>query len=397
MMSLAARRELIAAVAPRYRAANRREKKQILDELVATTGYHRQYAITLLGGKGRKRKAGRRAARRKYTGPVVVALEKVWRVADCICGKRLAPTLPALVEALERHQELSLDGQTRSLLLEMSPATIDRLLGRARQQEPRRGPSTTKPGSLLKASIPVRTFAQWDDARPGFTEVDLVAHCGESAKGEYLHSLDMVDIATRWVELAALRHRGQAAVSAAIRQCQARLPFALLGLDSDNGSEFINANLARYCQEERITFTRCRPYHKNDQAHVEQKNWTVVRQTVGYDRYEGEEAYEALEALYQPLRLYLNFFSPVMVLVSKERRGAKVIRHYDEAKTPYQRVLESPHISAVVKDRLRSQYLSLNPAELKRQIEAAQERLWALASLPTPSVTSADEATMPLQ
>jgi len=279
----------------------------------------------------------------------------------------------------------------------MSPATADRLLRRARQKERPHGRSTTKPGTLLKHSIPVRSFAQWDDERPGFTEVDLVAHCGESTRGEYLHSLDMVDIATRWVELAALPNRGQATVSAAIERCQHRLPFALLGLDSDNRSEFINANLVRYCDAQRITFTRPRPYRKNDQAHVEQKNWTAVRQMVGYDRYEGEAAYRALEALYVPLRLYLNFFSPVMVLVSKERNGAKVTKRYDQAKTPYQRVLNSPHIDDQAKARLRTQYLSLNPAELLRQIEACQGRLWSLALLPTPSVISDDEATIPLR
>jgi len=274
----------------------------------------------------------------------------------------------------------------------MSPASADRLLRRARQAGRPHGLATTKPGTLLKHSIPIHTFAQWDDERPGFTEVDLVAHCGQSARGEYLHSLDMVDSAMRWVELAALPNRGQAAVSAAIENCRLRLSFALLGLDSDNGSEFINANLVRYCAEHKVSFTRCRPYKKNDQAHVEQKNWTAVRQMVGYDRYEGEVAYRALEALYVLLRLYLNFFSPVMVLVSKERNGAKVTRRYDQAKTPYQRVLDSPHVGDEVKARLRTQYLSLNPAELLRQIEAGQEKLWSLALLPTPSVRFYGEA-----
>lgn len=394
MMSLGARRELAEATRARYVAAGRSAKGRILDEFVAATGYHRKYAITVLRRRPAKRQPRRRASARKYGGNLVAALEKVWRIASCACAKRLVPLLPDLVEALERHGELALDGHTRQLLLEVSPATADRLLAQAREREPQHGRATTKPGTLLKASIPVRTFAQWDDCRPGFFEVDLVAHCGESTRGEYLHSLDMVDIATRWVELVALPNRGQAAVTAAIRQAQARLPFALLGLDSDNGAEFINANLVRYCREQEITFTRCRPYKKNDQAYVEQKNWTAIRQTVGYDRYEGEACCRALAALYGPLRLYLNFFSPVMVLVSKSRDGAKVTRHYDRAQTPYQRVLASAHVTDEAKDLLRAMYLSLNPAELKRQVEAAQERLWSLIRRPD-TVSSYDEATMP--
>ncbi len=396
MMSLGARRELAEATRARYLAADRRAKGRILDEFVAATGYHRKYAITVLRRRPAQRQPRRRGGARKYSGNLVAALEKVWRIASCACGKRLVSFLPDLVEALERHGELALDSHTRQLLLEVSPATADRLLAKAREREPQHGRATTKPGTLLKASIPVRTFAQWDDFRPGFFEVDLVAHCGESTRGEYLHSLDMVDISTRWVELVALPNRGQAAVTAAIRQAQARLPFALLGLDSDNGAEFINANLVRYCREQAITFTRCRPYRKNDQAYVEQKNWTAIRQTVGYDRYEGEVCCRALEALYDPLRLYLNFFSPVMVLASKSRDGAKVTRHYDRAQTPYQRVLASAHVSDEAKDLLRATYLSLNPAELKRQVEAAQERLWSLIRR-LDTVSSYDEATMPLR
>jgi hypothetical protein len=206
------------------------------------------------------------------------------RAANCICGKRLVPAMAAFVEALERHDELALDPQTRQLLLHLSPAPADRLLRRTRQGLWLHGLRTTKPGSLLRQAIPIRTFGQWDGAQPGFMEIDLVAHCGTSVQGEYLNSLDMVDVKTRWVELAALINRSQATVTAAINACQARLPFRLLGVDSDNGPEFINHDLKRYCEQERISFTRCRPYKKNDQASREQKNWTAVRQVVGYDR-----------------------------------------------------------------------------------------------------------------
>ena len=229
MMSRAAVSELVATLRPRYLRAGRGEKKRILDELVATTQYHRKYAIALLRKMPRRGSPRHRALKRKYQGPAVAALEKVWRIANCIRAKRLVPVLGEYVAALEHHGELKLDAQTRELLLEMSPATADRLLKRIRQAERPHGLCTAKPGALLKHSIPIRTFAQWDGAKPGFTEVDLVAHCGDSARGEYLHSLDMVDIATRWVELAALPNRGQASVSAAIANCQNRLPHVRSG------------------------------------------------------------------------------------------------------------------------------------------------------------------------
>jgi len=349
---------------------------------VAATGYHRKYAIHLLNHPPPRRVAKRRPRRSKYGGRVQAALEKVWRVANCICGKRLVAVLPQYVEALERHGELALDPETRGLLLQISAATADRLLARARAATKPHGLGTTKPGTLLKAAIPVRTFAEWDDAQPGFMEVDLVAHCGPSTAGEYLHSLDMVDVKTRWVELAALRNRSQATVLTALIDCQIRLPYPLRGLDSDNGSEFINYDLKRFCEQEQITFTRCRPYQKNDQAYVEQKNWTAVRQLVGYERYEGDRACTALQALYHVVRLYLNFFQPVMVLVDKQRLGAQVKKRYDVPKTPYQRVLEAPEIDAAIKMRLRQLYDTLNPAELLRQIQRRQAALWQLACAP---------------
>jgi transposase InsO family protein len=379
MMSQTSKRELLAAVRPRYTLGHRAQKRQVLDELVAATGYHRKYAIQLLNHPPPGRVRLRRASRIKYDGRVRAALETIWRAANGICSKRLVPVLAEYIEALERHQELSLDAATRDLLLALSPATADRLLKRARERSRPHGLATTKPGTLLKQAIPIRTFAQWDDARPGFMEVDLVAHCGADGGGEFLFSLDMIDVKTRWVELAALRNRSQAIVTTAIQACQMRLPFPLLGLDSDNGSEFINADLKRFCEQEQITFTRGRPYTKNDQAYVEQKNWTAVRQVVGYDRYQGQTACEALQALYVPLRLYLNFFQPVMVLTEKQRDGAKVTKRYDTAKTPYQRSLDSPDVAEEAKTRLRELYLTLNPAALLRQIEARQQALWKLA------------------
>jgi hypothetical protein len=392
MMSLTSKRELVAELRPRYTLGNRTAKRRILDELVAVTGYHRKYAIQLLNHPPKARTRRRCVRQPLYGGRVRAALEQVWHTANCICGKRLVPALAEFVAALERHGELKLDAEARRLLLRLSPATADRLLKRARQGVRPHGLGTTKPGSLLLQAIPIRTFAQWDDAQPGFMEADLVAHCGTSTHGEYLNSLDMVDVKTRWVELAALLNRSQASVTAAIDNCQARLPYPLLGLDSDNGSEFINNDLKRYCERRGVTFTRCRPYKKNDQAYVEQKNWTAVRQVVGYDRYEGPTACAALSALYVPLRLYLNFFQPVMVLVEKQRSGAKVTKRYDRAKTPYQRVLDAPEVSNEAKQHLRQLYRTLNPAELLRQIQAHQVALWKLAQ---PSADANISASVP--
>ena len=390
MMSKQSRQELVQVVAPRYQNAKGTEQEQILDEFVASTGYHRKYAIALLNHPEKAVQSRRRRHRSAHYTPLVQrALIICWRATNGICSKRLVPYLPELVAVLERCGELCLDAQTRTLLLALSPATADRLLRAERERHHPHGLSTTKPGTLLKHAIPVRTFADWDDAVPGFVEVDLVAHCGESTHGEYLNSLTMTDISTTWTECFALRNRSQQTVSQAIRQARTRLPFALLGLDSDNGTEFINNHLFNYCKQEHITFTRSRPYKKNDQAHVEQKNWSIVRQAVGYDRYEGEVACEALAALYEVVRLYTNFFQPSMKLLSKERLGSKVKKTYDEAKTPYQRVLASPQVSEEVKDALRKLYLTLNPVALLRQIEKCQACLWKQAK-----VSFTNEATI---
>jgi hypothetical protein len=377
-MTRSSKRELVEAIRPRYLRASKAEKTRILDEFVASTGYHRKHAIRVLK-RGVKASGKKKPGKSKlYQGEVVIALTKIWAICGQICSRRLHPFLPEMVDVLERHGELKLTKQTRDLLLQMSRATMDRCLKSVRDR-PRRGLSTTKPGTLLKHAIPVRTFADWDDARPGFAEIDLVAHCGDSTHGEYLNTLNVVDVATGWCECLILANRSQRQVSAAIQRLRQRLPFPLLGIDSDNDSAFINDNLYRYCKAEQITFTRSRPYKKNDQAHVEQKNWTAVRRLIGYDRYESHPALALFETIYHDWRLYVNFFQPVLKLVHKRRVGSKLIKTYDTARTPYQRVLESPDVSQDDKDRLRQLYPGLNPVALRRRIDANLDKLWRLA------------------
>jgi len=379
MMSQRSKRELWKEVQPRYLKANKAEKQKILDEFTASTGYHRKYAIRILkhGYKRRPNKAkGRKAI---YRGEVVETLEQIWEIYGRICSKRLHPYLPEGIKVLERCGELRMSTETRELLLRISRSSIDRCLAPARFNKPR-GLSTTKPGTLLKKNIPVRTFADWNEDKPGFMEVDLVAHCGESTVGQFLNTLTCTDVCTGWTEPIALLRRSQEAVRDAIEAMQPELPFALLGIDSDNGSEFINDLLYRYCQTRKITFTRSRPYKKNDQAHVEQKNWSVVRHVVGYDRLESQQQLALLSSIYQDLRLYVNFFQPVLKLIAKERIGNKVVRKYDIAQTPYQRVMERQDVSLASKAHLLNTYLCLNPAKLRNRIDQKVLQLWSTVS-----------------
>lgn len=377
MMSQRSKRELAEAIRGRYLKANKIEKQQILEEFVSATGYHRKYAIRLLRhgtSSGNKKKRGRS---KKYTGEVVDALVQIWEICGRICSKRLKPFLPEIVPILERHHEIQLSAETKALLFEMSCATIDRRLQKERF-ESRRGLSTTKPGTLLKKAIPVRTYTPWDEERPGFEEIDLVAHCGQSVEGQYLFTLTSTDIATGWTECLAIANKTQVAVSEAIQQLQQLLPFDLLGLDSDNGAEFINGLLFRYCQSEEITFTRSRPYRKNDQAHVEQKNWSIVRRTIGYDRLTSPEELALLQSIYADLRLYSNFFQPVFKLIGKEKVDGKTIKTYDTPITPYRRVLASDLVPLKDKVRLTNLFVSLNPVSLRNSIDRKVAVLWKI-------------------
>jgi hypothetical protein len=381
MMSLKSKRELVEVVRARYLKANKAEKQRMLDEFVSATGYHRKHAIRVL--KNERHVQNHLNGKTKtyktiYRGEVVQALEQIWEIYGQICSKRLQPFLPEAIKVLERCQEIKFSKNTKELLLKISSASIDRCLRPVRIKSAH-GLSTTKPGSLLKNMIPVRTFSEWDEQRPGFMEIDLVAHCGNTTEGQYLNTLTCTDISTGWTDVSALPCRSQEAVSQAIHLMRQRLPFPLLGIDSDNGGEFINDLLYRYCLDQKITFTRSRPYKKNDQAHVEQKNWSVVRHTVGYDRWETEQELGHLETIYDDLRLYINCFQPSFKLIAKERVGNRTIKRYDTAKTPYQRVLERNDISVETKARLMNLYVQLNPAELRRRIDLKTAKLWKIS------------------
>lgn len=385
------RRTVTKAYSARYRRARKKEKGRILDEFTESTGYTRVYAARLLRGHGQRvviqpgvileGSVGtkRRRSRAPEYGPEVVkALKRVWEVMDYICGKRLAPVLPVIVPCLVRHNELRVSRAVRAKLVKLSASTVDRLLAPERKKQTLKGRGQTKPGTLLKHQIPVRTFSQWDNAAPGFMQMDLVGHDGGSAAGEYCQTLDVLDVKTQWCELAAVPTKAQCWVFEAIQEVRGRLPFALLGLDSDNGSEFINDQLTRYCAQEEITFTRGRAYRKNDNCFVEQKNWSVVRRYVGYGRFEGDEACGLLNELYAVVRDYVNFFTPSMKVIEKIRNGARVTKRHDEAQTPYQRVLASPEIPQTVKRQLTQRYATLNPAQLKRDMERLQKALQKL-------------------
>ncbi len=384
-MSLQARRELLNSLRPRYREANKTQKKKILDEFIQVTNYGRKHAIALLNKDVsqtlRSRCNGRQ---RKYDSSVKEALIQVWHAANEICSKRLVPFLPEFLEALDRTGQWQVTPAVREKLLSMCPATADQLLASERRVS--RGKSTTRSGTLLKRQIPIRTFSDWNDVEPGFFEADLVAHCGVDPSGRFLNTLVLVDIATSWLECFALLQKSEAEVINALQNAQALLPVTILGFDSDNGSEFINHGLIDFCKEHQITFTRSRAYKKNDQAHVEERNGSVVRKTIGYDRYEGYIARDALQMLYQTMRLYVNFFQPTMKLISKQRVGAKVSRQYDSAQTPYRRMLNAPHVSDKAKSALREIYSRLDPIELLKELETLQDALWkhAWRQMPNP-------------
>lgn len=378
--------------AARYQKTSKKKKGAILDEFIALTGYDRCYASYLLKNHGRKvwinnkvivvgdiRKRHKRQRQRTYGEDVLKALKQIWVIMDCICGKRLRPMLKEMLTILQRHKEIKVIGETKKKLLRISASTIDRILKSERKKYELKGRSLTRPGTLLKHQIPIRTFSEWDEQKPGFVEIDLVGHEGGNPRGDFIQTLNVTDICTGWTEMQAVKNKAQIWVFEALKDIRKKLPFDLLGIDSDNGSEFINEHLVRFCHEERINFTRSRSYRKNDNCFIEQKNYTIVRRYVGYARYDTDLAQKLLNELYGYLRLYVNFFQPVMKLIQKTRIGSRVKKKYDKPQTPYQRVLESPFVPENKKEILRQQYAQLNPADLRRQIAKLQNKLFKIA------------------
>jgi hypothetical protein len=392
-LTMKQRQAVTMVTVQRYRDGSKKVKQQILDEFCKTTGYCRGYARFVLRNHGRPvwlrgrrvivgdmRERQQRQKPRYYNEAVVQELSKLWELLNYSCGKRLVAIMPELIAKLEQFGELRLAPVTKEKLLRISAATVDRLLRPERRKQQLRRRSHTKPGTLLKHQIPIRTFAEWDEQQPGFAEIDLVAHDGGLALGDFCQTLDLTDVCTGWTETEAVPNKAQVWVFAALQRIRQRLPFPLRGLDSDNGSEFINSELLNYCKQQCLTFTRTRPYRKNDNCYVEQKNYSVVRQTVGYQRFDTAAELMVLQRLYATLRLYTNFFQPTMKLKSKERFGSRVKKSYHAPQTPYQRTLASAEVTVADKKRLQRQYRQLNPAALKRELDKQRQELFRLAA-----------------
>jgi hypothetical protein len=389
-ISMATRDELVVALAGRYASSNRKERGGILDEFAALSGLHRKHAMRLLRAGQPGRRSGARPGRRLYNEAVREALIVIWEASDRVCGKRLRPLVPILIEAMERHGHLQLTPEVRVGLEAMSAATIDRALREAREPGGGRKRRHAPPSAAIRRNVPVRTFDGWGDPAPGFVEADLVAHSGPTAKGSFVQTLTLTDIATGWTECAPLLVREQHLLTEVLSEVRKRMPFALLGFDTDNDSVFMNQTVKTYCEESGLVFTRCRPYRKNDQAWVEQKNGAVVRRTVGYRRYEGLEAAAALARLYTALRLFVNFFQPSFKLAGKARDGAKVKKKYHPPATPYQRLLADTRTSEEVRCEVTAMHATLDPVQLLQTIRAGQQELVEIADRPT-----VGEATAP--
>ena len=399
------RRTVTKAYAESYRKANKKPKAEILSELSEAMGYNRQYASYLLRNIGRKivrmvngkrtiieigdnRFKTRRKRGKKYHGTdLIEKLQTIWAIMDMACGKRLKPMMAEMICKLEKFEEMTLSPEIRKQLLAMSAATIDRLL-REEKRKINKPRSKTKPGTLIKSQVAVRTFEDWDEKVPGFIEIDLVSHDGGSASGDFCLTLNATNVATGWTEAGAVINKAQRWVFEALKSIRAQLPFELKGIDSDNGSEFINHHLIRYTDQGKITFTRSRVYKKNDNCYIEQKNYSVIRKLVGYQRYEGLYHLELLNKLYMLNGIFNNSLMPSTKLIEKKRIGSKIYKKYDTPKTPFQRLMETNSINEDTKQRIQAIYQSINPAKLRREILCLQDKLMATAKTKTKIVSS---------
>lgn len=366
----------LLAIKKRYLSSTKAEKKIILDEFCKTCDYNRKYAIRLINKRSvtspGKKKPGRS---KKYCHPSLLNfLRELWICSNLVCSKRLKAMIPVWLPFFEKE----LSQEIRSLLLCISPATIDRILHKIKRKHKRLGFSTTKPGSLLKKHIPIKTN-QWDESRPGFLEADTVAHCGSSMSGIFIYTVNVTDIATGWTEARAVWGKGKTGVFNALVDIQHSLPFKILGFDSDNGNEFLNNYLYAYLTKKKIQFTRSREYQKNDNAHIEQKNWTNIRQYLGYHRFDNIEMIPLLNELFsKQWSLFFNFFLPSTKLIAKDRVDSKTIKKYDCPKTPVQRLLSSEYIKSSTKKKLQKEFESLNPYQLQSSIKKQIKAILAL-------------------
>lgn len=378
-MSPSSKKEYAESIRQRYSKAAKSEKTKILNEFCNTCGYHRKYAIRILGlKKQRPSQVHKRGRKKKYDDPFIFkVLFDLWVKTNLPCSKRLKAIIPIWMP----FYPYDIPEKIARNLYSISAATIDRVMKPVRARYQKQGLSTTKPGSLIKKQIPIATN-QWDESRPGFLEVDSVAHCGTSAGGSFVLTINCVDIATTWTEQNAVWGKGEAGVLKALVNIENKIPFPLLGFDCDNGSEFLNWHIVRHYRKRKnpVHFTRSRPYYKNDNAHIEEKNWTHVRQFIGYQRFDKIELVDLLNDLYDnEWRLYLNFFIPSVKLIEKSRVGSKTKKKYDPPKTPFQRVIESPCVSEEQKENLRSLCRTLNPFELQKTVRRKIVQILKLA------------------
>jgi hypothetical protein len=379
-MSPRSKREYLAAIVKRYRAASRNVKTAILNEFCFACGYHRKHALRLLRTFRRftQKTPTKRGRKPVYDAEaILIPLKRIWIAASLPCSSRLKAIIPEWLPGyIKTYGPIS--QKTAVALLRISPASIDRMLKPVRTEYTKCGRATTKPGTLLRKHIPVKTN-QWDESHPGFLEADTVAHCGSSTEGVFANTVDCVDIATGWTEQRAVWGKNYQDVIDQIKDIEQSLPFPILGFDSDNGSEFLNHHLLRYLTDRKqpVQFTRSRAYKKDDNAHIEQKNWTHVRQWLGYDRLDSPQVVPLMNALYtSEWRLFLNFFCPSVKLIEKKRVASKIVKRYDKPKTPYRRVLESPDVSDETKRKLKELYKTLNPFELRKAMEVKLKKIF---------------------
>lgn len=368
------KQSVVHAFSKAYIKSRKKEKSEMLTRLVETTGYSRKHLMEILPKTPKARRQKMRVQKSRYM-TVIKPLRFIWAVSNYACGQRLAPMIPSYIAALRRHKEIFISKEEKELLCKISSSTIDRLLRHDRKRINIKGRSRTKPGTLLKSQIPIKMWTDWDDTQVGFVEIDSVHHCGASLYGDYVYTLDVVDVASGWNECCAHMGRGEHGTVKALETIRQRLPFILLGIDFDCGGEFVNYHLVRYCEKNQVTYTRAREGMKNDQAYIEQQNYSVVRRYVGYGRLDSQKQLDLVNRLYIKLSDYQNFFQPVMKLRAKVRDGARVTRTYDIAQTAYQRLLGRNEVSKETKRQLRARYQKLNPKKLLLEITSLGKQL----------------------